>query len=206
MPLAAGKRVMMSFSSKAQLSVDDNTLVGAAQSGDENSLSVLLFKYEPFIKSYCSTLTCSGIDFEDLIQEGRIGLVSAVKLFRCDAGASFKTYACLCIKRQIVSAIRTAVSGKNSPMNAYVSFDDVSKDEAICEKSVSPEETVINREYLDAVKTALSGMFSEQERKIFLMHLNGYTYKVIAETVNTEVKQVDNSLQRIKRKLSVIFS
>lgn len=185
---------------------DDLQLVQMVKNKDENALNVLFSRYESFIKSNSSMLNYPGIDFEDLIQEGRIGLVSAVNNFRCDAGASFKTYACLCIKRKIVSAVKNALNYKNNPMNTYIPIDDLSKELSYSERSQNPEETVINKEQITAIRSALSNMFTSDERKIFLMYLSGYSYKNIAETFDIEVKQVDNSLQRVKRKLNMILS
>lgn len=139
------------------------------------------------------------------MQEGRIGLVSAIRLFRCDAGASFKTYACLCIKRQIVSAVRCAVSGKNKPMMCYVPLEDIGKNEIPYSDLQNPEDMVINKERISTVKAAVADLFSPVERRIFSLYLNGFSYDAIAKAMNISKKQVDNSLQHIKRKLSLIF-
>jgi RNA polymerase sporulation-specific sigma factor len=185
---------------------DDSSLALLARNGDDSALYVLLARYEPFIRAYSGYSSCAGVEIDDLMQEGRLGLISAVKCFRCDAGASFKTFACLCIKRQIVSAVRRAVSGKNVPMNSYVSLDDDAAKNEIPTDSSNPEDMVILRERLTAVKTALTGMFSPFERKLFSLYLNGLSYNIIAETLNIKPKQVDNSLQRIKRKLTLLFN
>lgn len=184
---------------------DDIVLALSARNGNDDALQTLLVRYEPFIRAYSGIFSCAGVETEDLMQEGRIGLVSAIRLFRCDAGASFKTYACLCIKRQIVSAMRYAISGKNKPMMCYVSLEDIGKNEISCSDSLNPEDMVINKERISTVKAAVADLFSPAERRIFSQYLNGFSYDAIAKTMNIGKKQVDNSLQHIKRKLSLIF-
>jgi RNA polymerase sporulation-specific sigma factor len=184
---------------------DDSALALLARNGDENALHVLLIRYEPFIRTYSGFAGRAGVEADDLMQEGRLGLVSAVRRYNSEAGASFKTFAYLCIKRQIVSAVRRAVSGKNIPLNSYVSFDEMAKDEIACSDSLNPEDMVILRERISAVKAALAGMFTPFERRIFSLHLSGCSYKSIGKTMHISSKQVDNSLQRIKRKLSLLF-
>ena len=177
-----------------------------ARNGDDNALHVLFVRYEPFIRAYSGFAGCAGVETDDLMQEGRLGLVSAIRCFRGDAGASFKTFAFLCIKRQIVSAVRRAVSGKNVPMNGYISFDAMCvKKQVSCSDSSNPEDTVILRERISAVKAALEVMFTPFERKLFLLYLNGFSYNAIAKTLHVGSKKVDNSLQRIKRRLSLLF-
>lgn len=184
---------------------DDIALVQAARNGSDDALQALLLRYEPFIRAYSGFFSCAGVETEDLMQEGRIGLVSAIRLFRCDAGASFKTYACLCIKRQIVSAVRCAVSGKNKPMMCYVPLEDIGKNEIPYSDLQNPEDMVINKERISTVKAAVADLFSPVERRIFSLYLNGFSYDAIAKAMNISKKQVDNSLQHIKRKLSLIF-
>lgn len=195
----------MPYSASILAVKDDSVLALLARDGDENALHILLARYEPFIMAYSCFKGCAGVEADDLMQEGRLGFMSAVKSFRCDAGAAFKTFACLCIKRQIVTAVRRAASGKNSPMNSYVSLDDVAKNEIPCSDSFNPENMVIFEERISAVKAVLAGMFTPFERKIFSLYLNGYSYNDIAKAMNTGKKRVDNSLQRIKRKLSLLF-
>lgn len=189
---------------------EESALVLLARSGDDNALHVLFVRYEPFIREYSGLAGCAGVESDDLMQEGRLGLVSAIKSFRDDAGASFKTFAFLCIKRQILSAVRRAVNGKNVPMNGYISLDDVSandvsKSQFLCANTLNPEDTVILRERISAVKSALDVMFTPFERKLFLLYLNGFSYNAIAKTLHVGSKKVDNSLQRIKRRLSLLF-
>lgn len=196
----------MSCFASAPAVEDDSVLAMMTRGGDDSALHELLARYEPFIRAYSEFVGRPGVEIDDLMQEGRLGLVSAAKYFSVESGASFKTFAYLCIKRQIVSALRRAFSGKNMPMNGYVSLDDdIAKNEIPCSDSTNPEDMVILRERISAVKTALAGMFAPEERKVFSLYLYGFSYNAIAREMCIGPKQVDNSLQRIKRKLSLLF-
>jgi RNA polymerase sporulation-specific sigma factor len=197
----------MTFSSTIGLMTeDDSELVLMARKGENEALHTLLTRYEPFIRA-CSEFDGNiGVEADDLMQEGRLGLVSAMQCFRQDGGASFRTYACLCIKRHIYSAKRHARRDKNFPMNSYVSFDDdVAKNEIANFASANPEDIVISMERVAAVKDALAGMFTPFERRLFSLYLSGFSYNDMAENLHVSKKQVDNSLQHIKRKLSLLF-
>jgi RNA polymerase sporulation-specific sigma factor len=188
------------------LAEDESVLVLMARKGENEALHILLTRYEPFIRM-CSEFDGNiGVEVDDLMQEGRLGLFSAVKSYRCEGGASFKTYACLCIKRHIFSAKRHAKRDKNLPMNSYVSLDDDAvKNTITLFTSANPEDIVISMERIAAVKDALTGMFSPFERRLFSLYLSGFSYCDIAESLHVCKKQVDNSLQHIKRKLSILF-
>jgi RNA polymerase sporulation-specific sigma factor len=197
----------MTFSSTIGLMTeDDSELVLMARKGENEALHTLLTRYEPFIRA-CSEFDGNiGVEADDLMQEGRLGLVSAMQCFRQDGGASFRTYACLCIKRHIYSAKRHARRDKNFPMNSYVSFDDdVAKNEIANFASANPEDIVISMERVAAVKDALAGMFNPFEHRLFSLYLSGFSYNDMAKNLHVSKKQVDNSLQHIKRKLSMLF-
>lgn len=197
---------MQKLSESVLMAKDDSVLAELAGKGDNDSLRLLLARYEPYIRACCRNCSNLGIDTEDLMQEGRLGLISATRRFRSDRGASFKTFAYLCIKRQITTAFRHARRGKNLPMNDFVSLDDTQAKVRIAEiASVNPEDVVISMERLAAIRNALTDMFSPLERKLFLLYLSGYTYESMASQLNICKKQVDNTLQRMKRKLVILF-
>lgn len=184
---------------------DDSKLAEMSVNGDNEALQLLLARYEPFIRA-CSALNSNiGIEPDDLMQEGRVGLISAAQRYQRGGGASFKTYAYICIKRQIASALRNATRAKHLALNNYVSLDDESNAEIAGISEKSPEDIVISMERVSAVKKALSSMFSPFERKLFSLYLSGFSYDGMANDLHVSKKQVDNSLQRVKRKLSLLF-
>ena len=151
-----------------------------------------------------------GGDREDLIQEGMIGLYKAVRDFNPDKNISFKTFADVCITRQILTAIRTANRNKHTPLNASISinapvFDDDSGAtilNIIQSTSISnPEELYIIDESLKEIKNEISKKLSGFENTVLELYLDGLSYVEISEKTDKSIKSIDNALQRIKKKL-----
>ena len=151
-----------------------------------------------------------GGDSEDLIQEGMLGLLSAIREYDSSKGASFRTYARTCINNRIRSAVRSDQRMKNAPLNDGVSLDDVLSDES---QSLgahyfarSPEEQVLARETEREFISAYSRCLSKLEAKILRLYQDGLTYGEIAAATGRDVKAVDNAVQRIRRKLAKLSS
>lgn len=175
---------------------DCNELVLSARKGDQEAFCVLFDRFKPFIKYYSKKFTNVLIDVDDLSQEGCLGLTSAIRCFKEDSGASFKTYARLCIKRSILSAVRTA--------GHYVtlSLENVGN---IDKRVENPEDLVIMRENILSVKNAIMCGSTPFERKVLLLYINGFSYKSIANKLCVGTKKVDNSLQRVRRRLGLLI-
>ena len=151
-----------------------------------------------------------GGDSEDLIQEGMIGLLSAIREYDGEKGAAFKTYAQTCIQNRIKSAVRSAQRMKNAPLNDGVSLEDVLSDES---QSLgtnyyerSPEEQVLARETEKEFISAYSRCLSKLEGEILCLYLDGLSYEEMAQRSGRDVKAVDNAVQRIRRKLAKLPS
>ena len=151
-----------------------------------------------------------GGDSEDLIQEGMIGLLSAIREYDAEKGATFKTYAETCINNRIRSAVRSAKRMKNMPLNDGVSLEDVLSDES---QSLganyyerSPEEQVLARETEKEFISAYSRCLSKLEAEILRLYLDGLSYEEMASVSGRDVKAVDNAVQRIRRKLAKLPS
>ena len=151
-----------------------------------------------------------GGDSEDLIQEGMIGLLSAIREYDAEKGATFKTYAETCINNRIRSAVRSAQRMKNAPLNDGVSLEDVLSDES---QSLganyyerSPEEQVLARETEKEFISAYSRCLSKLEADILRLYLEGLSYEEMAVRSGRDVKAVDNAVQRIRRKLAKLPS
>ena len=148
----------------------------------------------------------TGGDSEDLIQEGMLGLLSAIREYDEAKGASFKTYAQACILNRIRSAVRSDQRMKNAPLNDGVSLDEVLSDES---QSLgahlyarSPEEQVLARETDKELLSAYSRCLSKFEARILSLYLDGLSYAEIAAATGRDAKAVDNAVQRIRRKLA----
>ncbi len=147
-----------------------------------------------------------GGDSEDLIQEGMLGLLSAIREYDREKGASFNTYAQTCIHNRIKSAVRSAQRMKNAPLNDGVPLEDVLSDET---QSLgthyyerSPEEQVLARETEKEFISAYSRCLSKLEAEILRLYLEGLSYGEMAVAAGRDVKAVDNAVQRIRRKLA----
>ncbi len=194
----------------AYLTMTDEQVVKAAQDGDGQALVYILDEYKNFVKSKARSYFLIGADHEDIVQEGMIGLYKAIRDFRPDKQASFKAFAELCIKRQIITAIKTATRQKHFPLNTYVSLNrplfDEESDRTLLDvlegRVTNPEDLYISQEDLRGIQSQLDQLLSELETQVLEQFLDGKSYQEIAESLHRQVKSIDNALQRVKRKLT----
>ena len=190
--------------------ISDNDLLQLAENGDKEAEDQLALRYTRLVKICSRPFFLVGGDGEDLIQEGMLGLLSAIREFDLSMNTSFKTYAEICVKRRIYSAIKTASRKKHEPLNDMVSFDDVLSDESQSNVMSSysevfrrtPEEQVLARESADEIFQTYSRCLSKFEADILRLYLQGLSYSEIAESCGKPEKSVDNAVQRIRRKLA----
>jgi len=187
--------------------LSDNELLRMAKGGDRSAEEQFALRYTRLVKVCARPFFLVGGDGEDLIQEGMLGLLSAIREYDPSMNASFKTYAEICVKRRIYSAIRTASRKKHEPLNEMVSLDEVLSDEgAAASKSDAfrriPEEQVIAQESADEIIQTYSRCLSKFEAKILELYLSGLSYSEIACECGKPEKSVDNAVQRIRRKLA----
>ena len=201
----AGKKGYASLSDEELCAIASGSKGAEAGAGEE-----LFSRYRDFIKAKVRPYFLVGGDSEDLIQEGMIGLYNAIRDYSPDRNASFRTFAELCITRQIITAIKTATRQKHIPLNSYVSLDkpiyDEESDRTLMDvitgvKAMDPEELFINQEEFDYIELKMSELLSDLERKVLSLYLDGQSYQEISEELNRHVKSIDNALQRVKRKL-----
>ncbi len=188
----------------------DEDIVALAQGGDDDALTFLLDKYKNFVRSKARSYFLIGADHEDIVQEGMIGLFKAIRDFKLSRLASFRAFAELCVKRQIITAIKTATRQKHFPLNSYVSLNKPLYDEEsdrtlldVIEGSVTnPEDLFISQEELEHIQHELDTALSPLEQQVLEAFLNGKSYQEIADSLGRHVKSIDNALQRVKRKVS----
>jgi RNA polymerase sporulation-specific sigma factor len=199
-------------SQKAQRELEDLQLVMRARNGDGGALDTLMRRYTGFVRLKASSYFLAGGDSEDLIQEGLIGLYKAVRDFRADKETSFRSFAELCVTRQIITAIKTATRFKHAPLNTYVSFShtpagqdsdgECSLGDALPGPSVNdPSVCVISTEELQSLVFALGTGLSPLEADALRLYLEGCSYEQMAEELGCDTKTIDNALQRVKRKI-----
>ena len=175
----------------------DEALVALAQTGDEGAEQELFFRYLNLVRFCARKFFLIGGELEDLIQEGMMGLYSAIKKYKPDCGKTFKNFAYLCIWRQIIDAVKKASSSKNAPLNNSISVSDV---ELLFSK-VSPEDLVIYDDDRREMNKMMSRVLTDIEFKVFTMYMDGATNAEICEMTGKLPKSVDNAVQRSKKKL-----
>ncbi len=197
---------------KAQRELEDLQLVMRARNGDSAALDGLNRRYTGFVRLKASSYFLAGGDSEDLIQEGLIGLYKAVRDFRSDKETSFRSFAELCVTRQIITAIKTATRFKHAPLNTYVSFShtpagqdsdgDCTLGDALPGPRVDePSVCVISTEELQSLVFCLGTGLSPLEADALRLYLEGLSYEEMAAELGCDTKTIDNALQRVKRKI-----
>ena len=191
------------------LSLEEVAIV--AQKGDVMAIEYIVSRFGTYISGLAKSYFLQGAENEDLYQEGMIGLIKAIRDYSADKNASFKTFAQMCIKRQIITAIKSATRKKHIPLNSYVSLynDDTDKDEPTVplldtiedSSAEDPISEMIHREELEHAKNMLNELLSDFEYDVLYEYLNGKSYNEIAAKFNKQPKAIDNAIQRIKKKV-----
>ena len=187
----------------------DEELIARIRQNDEEAEGLLYERYKQLVRSRAHSYFLIGADHEDLVQEGMIGLYKAVCEYDESKSASFKSFAELCITRQILSAIKHATRKKHGPLNNYVSLNrpemtdgDLTLLDTVRSLRVSdPEDVVIGRENFEQLVQHLSKVLSPMEQRVLNLYLCGYSYPQIAARLEKPLKSIDNAMQRVKRKL-----
>lgn len=192
--------------------LSDEQHISLYREGDTAHIEVILDRYKNLVRYKASSMFILGGDEQDLIQEGMIGLVKAVRDYDFGRDASFATFADLCISRQIYNAIQASGRLKNLPLNDYVSLtaesetEDGNKDRVLVENiagnpEFQPEEIVISQENVDEINRYIEEKLTKSERDVFRLHITGLPTSRIAAILAMEPKSADNALQRAKSKL-----
>ena len=188
----------------------DEALCSLAASGDRIAEEALVMRYNRLVRVCARPYFLAGGDSEDLIQEGMVGLLNAIREYVPGKGSSFRTYAETCIRNRILSAIRAAARDKHTPLNHYVSYETPLLDgntdsyplSASRQPQQNPEDMLISREERRERLGTLKGQLSGFEAQFLDLYLRGLSYMVIASEVDRSPKAVDNAVQRIRRKVA----
>ncbi|MBM3679083.1 MAG: RNA polymerase sporulation sigma factor SigH [Actinobacteria bacterium] len=197
---------------KVQRELEDLQLVLKARNGSQVAMDQLIRRYHGFVRLKASSYFLAGGDADDLIQEGLIGLYKAVRDFRSDKETSFRSFAELCVTRQIITAIKTATRFKHAPLNTYVSFShtpaghdsdgEMTLGDALPGPRVNdPSVVVVSSEELQSLVFTLGTGLSSLESEALRLYLDGRSYEQMAEILDCDCKTIDNALQRVKRKI-----
>lgn len=186
---------------------DEQLCALAAQESSEAE-QLLVSRYSRLVRICARPLFLAGGDSEDLIQEGMVGLIKGIRTYDQSRQALFRTYAEICIRSQLVSAVRRATRDKHSPLNNYISFETPLFDTAgfVSDQKDNPEEVLIGKEEWKERLRALKDQLSGFEAEILQQYLNGLSYSDIARRTGRSQKSVDNAVQRIRRKVARQFT
>jgi len=191
--------------------MDDATSLKLAQKaadGDTEAEEVLVLTYSYLVRACARPYFLAGGDSEDLMQEGMLGLLSAIRTFDPSKSVKFSTYAKFCVKRRIYSAIRSASGYKHTPLNSYISLESPQLDESNTQSAYflrDPEDFVIARESAGEVGRLLYGALSRFESGVLELFLDGMPYNEMAACLGKPSKSIDNAIQRIRKKLANIL-
>lgn len=185
----------------------DEEVVALAQSGDKRAVDFILNKYKDFVEIRSLPYFMAGGERDDLVQEGLIGLYKAIKSYSDERKANFKTFAEICVVRQMISAVKSSTRKKNSPLNHYISIHvpedemDTISGKLIDIKNSDPESMLIEKEAADGMQDKINSILSDFEAEVLGYYLSGISYKEIAKSIKKPAKAVDNALCRIKKKI-----
>ena len=190
-----------------------NEMVEKAKLGDIESMEYILQVFKPKVTAICREYFLLGADFDDLSQEGMIGLYKAVVGFNADKNVNFSSFATMCIHHQVQNAVKMASSKKNQPLNEYVSIniegrvDDGEDGPKLILKArdKGAEQLSLDKERERLLYENIRRELSIEQYDILIMYLNGYSYTEIANNYNITNKKVDNHIQAIKRKLRTVL-
>ena len=194
------------------INIEDEELINQVKNGDKNALEYLISKYKEMVESKVNKYFIIGAEKEDIVQEGLIGLYKAIKDYKVDKRNSFKSFANLCIERQLITAIKSSNRQKHMPLNSYLSLnmpvynnEDENNETELLEIFNSnvvedPLDIITKREYYSDVESVIDTSLSSFEKKVLNRYVQGESYVQIAEKLDAPVKSVDNAIQRIRKK------
>ena len=190
-------------------SMSDEQLISLIKADDKYALDFIIEKYKDLVNMKVSKYFIIGAEKEDIIQEGMIGLFKAIQGFDINKQNSFKTFANMCVERQLITAIKTSNRQKHMPLNGYLSLNTAAyeddEDTTVLEvfdshQTEDPLDTITKKEYYKRVEDAIDKNLSDFEKQVLARFIKGESYVTIAEKLDTPVKSIDNAIQRIRKK------
>ena len=202
------------FSFKSEyFNLTDEEIIKKVRLGEKNALDFLLEKYNDIVTMKANKFFIIGAEKEDMIQEGMIGLYKAIKSFDTEKQNSFKTFANMCVERQLITAVKNSNRQKHIPLNSSVSLnsaayednEDMDKMDVLDIKIMNdPSDIIADREYFENMESKIKENLSSFELQVLKEYEKGKSYAAIAEKLNAKVKSVDTAIQRIRKKANKI--
>lgn len=193
--------------------LEDLELVNLAKAGDGRAMETILLKYKKMVKKKASNMFIAGGDYEDVIQEGMIGLYKAIRDYNPDKGVAFSSFAVYCVLSQIIDAVRTASRKKHDSLNLSISLDGLilNEDEDpynlldvyIDLSKPGPEDQIISKQEIESLNNFINTELTKNEKDALLLFIAGYTYAQIADKLNRTIKSIDSAIARSREKFEV---
>lgn len=197
------------FNPDEYANLTDEQIVDLTRKGNKEALNYLIDKYTELVSMKVSKYFIVGAERDDIMQEGLIGLFKAIKCYSEEKQTSFKTFANLCVERQLQTAIKSSNRQKHMPLNSYISLnmsaydenEDTSLIEVLNSKTMEdPLDTLTKKEYYKFVEDRMDENLSDFEKQVLHRFTRGESYAQIAEGLDTQAKAIDNAIQRIRKK------
>lgn len=203
------EKTMFSINENEYTQMTDEKLIENINNEDKTALNCLLNRYNDLVNAKANKFFMIGAEKEDMIQEGMIGLYKAVKSFNLEKQSSFKTFANMCIERQLITAVKNSNRQKHIPLNSSISLnsaayddnEDVDKIDVLEIKGQNdPLDIIADQEYFKSMESKIKQCLSKFELQVLDEYEKGKTYAAIAEKLNSKVKSIDTAIQRIRKK------
>ena len=204
---------MFSINENEYTHMTDEKLIENIKQEDQNALNCLIERYNEVVSMKANKFFMIGAEKEDMVQEGMIGLYKAVKSFNTEKQNSFKTFANMCIERQLITAVKNSNRQKHIPLNSSISLnaaayddnEDMDKLDVLDVKVLNdPSDIIADREYFQSIENKIKENLSDFELQVLYEYEKGKTYAAIAEKLNAKIKSVDTAIQRIRKKANKI--
>ena len=178
----------------------DEDLVLRARQGEVEAFSRLVTRYLPMVRRRALRYPLPGLEAEDVVQEGLLGLLKAIRLYDPAQGA-FGAFASLCVSSSMAALARSALSSRQRPLMDYSPLENSSGEDTLQDRGISPEEQLIAAEQMAELNRKIASLLSPFEQNVLKLYLSGHSYTEIAQLLSSTSKAVDNALQRVRRKL-----
>lgn len=204
---------MFSINENKYTQMTDEKLIENIKQEDQKALDCLLERYNDVVSMKANRFFMVGAEKEDMIQEGMIGLYKAVKSYDLEKQNSFKTFANMCIERQLITAVKNSNRQKHIPLNSSISLnsaayddnEDMDKMDILDVKTLDdPSDIIADREYFESIENKIKENLSDFELQVLYEYEKGKSYAAIAEKLNAKIKSVDTAIQRIRKKANKI--
>lgn len=187
--------------------LSDDDIVDLIHGGDRDAENYLLRKYKPFVISKVKDFFIQGGEIDDLIQEGMIGLYKGILSYKKDEASNFRNFADLCIRRQVITAIRSANRLKNQPLNNYLSLSNSSGDDSrsyedmLAKVDFGPEDIILGKERILELENDMKKALSSLEWKVVYAYINGSSFEEMSEKFSMPIKSIYNAIDRSRKKI-----